>query len=279
MAEQWLDLPKRLLADETSAQEAAGRKRTGRVGLAFSGGGIRSACFNLGILQALDERGLFGRIDYLSTVSGGGYLGSWLVSCLRENRDFKPSREGTEIDHLRRYARYLSPESGFFSADTWTMAMIWLRNTTLLQLTLCGFLGCLLLLPRLWHFAFTGWSGATASVIAVPVLFAVAMVTIARQLLEVHAASDRGGSQGKIQVLIVLPVLVAAGLFAAYLWNHPTSVSPLVMSAVIAAASVIATILSLGRTSLKKSWPLVVLGSLLIGIACEIGRASCRERV
>lgn len=97
MAEQRLDLPKPLLADETKAREAAGRKRTGRVGLAFSGGGIRSACFNLGILQALDERGLFGRIDYLSTVSGGGYLGSWLVSCLRENPDFKPSREGKEI--------------------------------------------------------------------------------------------------------------------------------------------------------------------------------------
>lgn len=58
---------------------------TGRdlVGLALSGGGIRSATFSLGILQALAGRGLLKRIDYLSSVSGGGYIGSaltWLTS-------------------------------------------------------------------------------------------------------------------------------------------------------------------------------------------------------
>jgi len=41
-------------------------------GLAFSGGGIRSACFNLGVLQALAESRLLHKFDYLSTVSGGG---------------------------------------------------------------------------------------------------------------------------------------------------------------------------------------------------------------
>src|ERR1700722_10339569 len=50
------------------------------VGLAFSGGGIRSATFNLGVLQALADLGLLHRIDYLSTVSGGGYIGSWLAA-------------------------------------------------------------------------------------------------------------------------------------------------------------------------------------------------------
>ena len=52
-------------------------------GLAFSGGGIRSATFNLGILQALAERGLLRKFDYLSTVSGGGYIGSWLAALTR----------------------------------------------------------------------------------------------------------------------------------------------------------------------------------------------------
>ena len=46
------------------------------VGLALSGGGIRSATFNLGILQALSRRKLLPQIDVLSTVSGGGYIGS-----------------------------------------------------------------------------------------------------------------------------------------------------------------------------------------------------------
>jgi hypothetical protein len=46
------------------------------VGLALSGGGIRSASFALGVLQVLLNEDLLRRIDYLSTVSGGGYLGS-----------------------------------------------------------------------------------------------------------------------------------------------------------------------------------------------------------
>ena len=52
------------------------------VGLALSGGGIRSASFALGVIQAFCierkskvEQGLGGLFDYLSTVSGGGYLG------------------------------------------------------------------------------------------------------------------------------------------------------------------------------------------------------------
>jgi hypothetical protein len=48
------------------------------VGLAFSGGGIRSATFSLGVVQALAERNLLRHIDYVSTVSGGAYLGSFL---------------------------------------------------------------------------------------------------------------------------------------------------------------------------------------------------------
>src|SRR2546429_8999082 len=50
------------------------------IGLAFSGGGIRSATFNLGILQGLANRNLIPHIDYLSTVSGGGYIGAWLTA-------------------------------------------------------------------------------------------------------------------------------------------------------------------------------------------------------
>lgn len=46
-------------------------------GLALSGGGIRSATFSLGVLEELEQRGVRGLFDYLSTVSGGGYIGSW----------------------------------------------------------------------------------------------------------------------------------------------------------------------------------------------------------
>jgi MFS family permease len=56
------------------------------VGLAFSGGGIRSATFNLGILQALATLKLLTRVDYLSTVSGGGYIGGWLAAWARREK-------------------------------------------------------------------------------------------------------------------------------------------------------------------------------------------------
>src|SRR5688500_9214130 len=55
--------------------------------LCLSGGGIRSATFGLGILQGLARIGALGKFDYLSTVSGGGYIGGWLTTWLhREGR-------------------------------------------------------------------------------------------------------------------------------------------------------------------------------------------------
>ena len=55
---------------------------TNAIGLALSGGGIRSATFCLGVVQVLAERGLFKDIDFLSTVSGGGYTGCFITTRL-----------------------------------------------------------------------------------------------------------------------------------------------------------------------------------------------------
>lgn len=61
-------------------------------GLALSGGGIRSATYSLGVLQALARakdstaRPLLSRFDYLSTVSGGGYSGAFLSALFRDPR-------------------------------------------------------------------------------------------------------------------------------------------------------------------------------------------------
>ncbi|WP_420404558.1 hypothetical protein [Nisaea sp.] len=54
-------------------------------GLAISGGGIRSATFALGLLQSLARHDLLKGFDYLSTVSGGGYVGSCLSWLLGRN--------------------------------------------------------------------------------------------------------------------------------------------------------------------------------------------------
>ncbi len=133
------------------------------IGLAFSGGGIRSATFNLGIIQALAECRLLSRFHYLSTVSGGGYIGSWLSALIHRSGEGRVERieaalaatpenlqeraagcglnaealakvaEETSyaIQYLRRYASYLTPRTGIFGLDALTGAAIYLRNLQL----------------------------------------------------------------------------------------------------------------------------------------------------
>jgi hypothetical protein len=94
------------------------------VGLAFSGGGIRSATFNLGVLQALDAGGMMGKIDYLSSVSGGGYVAScytWLRARLAGASVFAASLadgSGCVLDWLRSHGKYLVSHRGF---SIWTL--------------------------------------------------------------------------------------------------------------------------------------------------------------
>lgn len=106
-------------------------------GLALSGGGIRSAAFNLGVLQSLARHGLLDRFDYLSTVSGGGYIGScltWLrahvpASSLQRLGDIPlASGTGTVLDWLRAHGRYLISGKGL---SGWTLAASILAGTLL----------------------------------------------------------------------------------------------------------------------------------------------------
>jgi hypothetical protein len=157
--------------------------------LCCSGGGIRSATFCLGVIQAfakydatnsaprppnpnnvptgsnpeapravpsagtstagapqrretMPENSLLGRFHYLSTVSGGGYVGSWLSSW-RIRDDFKTiirnltgrpdgaDVEPPEISWLRAYSNYLTPRVGLASADSWAAVAIFIRNLML----------------------------------------------------------------------------------------------------------------------------------------------------
>lgn len=82
-------------------REATGRKpRDYRIGLALSGGGIRSAVFSLGVMQALVKGSLLREFDYLSTVSGGGYIGSALHWWWGEghSRAARPPQTGFGLD-------------------------------------------------------------------------------------------------------------------------------------------------------------------------------------
>jgi hypothetical protein len=130
--------------------------------LCISGGGIRSATFALGAIQSLAELGLLTTFDYLSTVSGGGYIGSWLtgwkqraggldrvVPHLRTNAPPIPPDAPDPIQHLREYNSYLSPKLGLLSTDTWTLAATVARNMLLNWLVFVPLLVAALLVPRL----------------------------------------------------------------------------------------------------------------------------------
>src|SRR5664279_1754678 len=86
------------------------------MGLALSGGGIRSASFNLGILQGLESRNALWLFDYLSTVSGGGFIGAWWSAWLsREKRapgDIFPAPEELEPQRRRDTAVLLDAGGG-----------------------------------------------------------------------------------------------------------------------------------------------------------------------
>ena len=75
---------------------------TGRqTGLAFSGGGIRSAAFCSGVLRRLLQRET--RIDYLSCVSGGGYTGSAYVDWkYRKHNVDDPKWHQEFFEHMRK---------------------------------------------------------------------------------------------------------------------------------------------------------------------------------
>ncbi|MBV8214145.1 MAG: patatin-like phospholipase family protein [Verrucomicrobia bacterium] len=63
------------------------------VGLALSGGGMRAATFSLGILQALSKKGRLRQVDFISSVSCGGYTASFLGRLFTRNSIAKLSEE------------------------------------------------------------------------------------------------------------------------------------------------------------------------------------------
>ncbi|BAW80141.1 hypothetical conserved protein [Candidatus Nitrosoglobus terrae] len=117
----------------------AGDPEKDAVGLGLSGGGIRSATFNLGILQAVELYGFLKRVDYLSTVSGGGYIGSaltWFMSFHRSafpfpterwyGEQYKAAQKADTIGTLHEHASYLTPSQGL---NLWSLIAFILGGT------------------------------------------------------------------------------------------------------------------------------------------------------
>lgn len=183
------DRPNRLEAGDALAQERRTIQRTpgggagmvdpgvaGRFNaLCLSGGGIRSAAFCLGAVQALARQGLLKEFHYLSTVSGGGYTGAMLWRLIATLGDV-PAAEARLAEPnigafnwlrgIRDYTSYLAPRVGLASLDVWAAVALYARNTLV---NFCVFLPGLVgfaLLPRVWLSAAgdqgvpAGWQGA-----------------------------------------------------------------------------------------------------------------------
>ena len=106
-------------------------------GLAFSGGGIRSATFHLGLLQALHDMQRLPKIDYLSTVSGGSYIAGWMLAHLGKEQDdaygnlVQTMDQGKLLDphedfitHLRHHAGFIK-EGGFWEGPKLMWGYAW----------------------------------------------------------------------------------------------------------------------------------------------------------
>jgi hypothetical protein len=153
------DTPARLLAERRGiricddavmdAERAAIESRRARMrgdrdrtkceltGVALSGGGIRSGSVALGALQGievamqLDGSGGIDGIDYLSSVSGGGYVGCSLTNAMERAGGAFPFTEPktyadtAAVRHIRDFSNYLIPRGG---TDIVTAVAIVLRG-------------------------------------------------------------------------------------------------------------------------------------------------------
>jgi len=210
------------------------------IGLAFSGGGIRSATFNLGVIEALAGARLLRWMDYLSTVSGGGYIGSWLSSWTYHVKKIEPTAtnhighvesalsgrasgigdcpEPPQIRFLRQYSNYLTPRLGVLSGDTLAFVGTYLRNLLLNQSILISLMLAILVFPRVLGLLLSypeleGYIGYTAGGLALALLIWI-LVKVTRNI--VPQTSDNARAVVK---WIAVPQYVFCFLITIAVWQ------------------------------------------------------------
>lgn len=224
--------------------------------LCFSGGGIRSAAFCLGFMQALAETStnqgdgkepptaLLAQFHYLSTVSGGGYIGSWL-SAWRRNTSLNDiikalSARGRadfpQLAWLRAFSNYLTPKVGLFSLDTWTATTLWIRNLLLnwsvvlppacvviLFQKLIGLVSVWIIEWDMGGEAKPRWDGSDGSIfyakwmievvvspVAAATFLAFAIIFLSAQRPGSRTSSNGGPTEKTVLICYVLPSLLSA---------------------------------------------------------------------
>src|SRR5215471_19079407 len=208
-----------------------------RSALCISGGGIRSGTFALGIVQGLARAGVLEKFDYLSTVSGGGYIGSWLSSWI--HRDPKglagvagalasePARkldpEPGPLCHLRDYNNYLSPKVGLMSADTWTLVATVLRNMILNWLVIVPLLAAFLMVPRFYAVFLRELERSDSQTTTLLLLIGSALVgavSISYIGLNRPSGTNRNQTQAKYLVACLAPLMASAVMLTLFWALH-----------------------------------------------------------
>lgn len=233
--------PEKLNADDVLGEERErlGYEPDGASALCLSGGGVRSASFCLGVLQALASAKLLTGFNYLSTVSGGGYIAGWLVKCIAEANESlagsprspddaldsvvrdvlqRPgSLEPLQVHQLRRYTNFLMPRAGFASADTWADIVLWLRNTLVNWLVFLPLFLALAFCPILYFVSFVGLSRLDTATVPLTsntgqLLARICGFAGMQSLLSTHNTADP--TQFFIRLIVIVGVLC---LFASLL--------------------------------------------------------------
>jgi len=215
------------------------QEQADRSAICLSGGGIRSAIFALGILQGLAKTHLLGAFDYLSTVSGGGYVGGWFTAWIKNHPrgadgvfeelqrrpDSTLNPEPQPIRHLRIFSNYLTPKTGLTSVDTWTLVASYVRNMFLNWLVLISWLAAAMMIPRLHLAAILlppeGWYSspdylqilhryAIGLTILLVLGFLLIAIAMAYSIIDVPSTGNARFSQGRFLMYRQLPLLLAS---------------------------------------------------------------------
>jgi hypothetical protein len=180
------------------------------VGLALSGGGIRSATFCLGVTQVLAARGLLKDIDFLSTVSGGGYVGSFLTARLGQNEPYDDvagphGPDPAPVRYLRYHAKYLTAVD---LKDRWSMVTATLAGMILNWSAPVLLVALAALAAQSFAKAFPGvqWSSA----LAVSGLLTIAALVLYSLLMRQGPKTARFGGE-LLAWLVAVTVLLGAG--------------------------------------------------------------------
>ncbi|HEX5460914.1 MAG TPA: patatin-like phospholipase family protein [Steroidobacteraceae bacterium] len=285
-------------ADSIAAAVDAGG--TGLSALCLSGGGIRSATFGLGVMQALARFELLGKFHYLSTVSGGGYIGGWLStwrSCAPDPEVFAAlnelSQHGVDppqIRGLREDSNYITPRLGLLSADTWAIFTLYFRNLILNWLLFAPFfVGCLLV-PRWWEDTLQ-WMRQFGSRTHYALLAAGGLLLLAGLSFGVYGRYKRKDawlSKRRFLMLVLAPLVasamcfcLASQAFASGFWRHPYPVGAIAGLVIYSAAWIFGrVIVDPDRSDPHDTGEAVAwaLSGALVGLIVAVGMVAAEHR-